>query len=132
VIEIGKIWEQLGGIVVEVGPETHDHIVARTSHVPHIAAAMLVAGLRGLPEEYSGLVGKGFIDVTRIASSDPEMWTDICTNNVEEIRETLETLRRDLEEFEMYLSEGEYEKIFDFFHSTKNMRDSLNHKDSNA
>jgi prephenate dehydrogenase len=130
--EIREMWKQLGGKVIDLEPDAHDRIVARTSHLPHIAAALLVAGLRALPEEYSKLVGKGFLDTTRIASSDPEMWADICMNNAEEIKEALATLRDDLDEFEMYLDEGEYEKFFDFFNSIKSLRDSLNQKDSNA
>ncbi|MBI5115509.1 prephenate dehydrogenase/arogenate dehydrogenase family protein [Candidatus Poribacteria bacterium] len=130
--EIREMWKQLGGKVVDLEPDAHDRIVARTSHSPHIVAALLVAGLRALPEEYSKLVGKGFLDTTRIASSDPEMWADICISNAEEIKEALATLRDDLDEFEMYLNEGEYEKFFDFFNSIKRLRDSLNQKDSNA
>jgi prephenate dehydrogenase len=70
-------------------------------------------------------VGKGFLDTTRIAASDPEMWTEICLNNTDEIREALLTLRGDLDEFELYLTEGSYEKIFEFFRSIKYLRESL-------
>jgi prephenate dehydrogenase len=78
------------------------------------------------------LLGKGFLDTTRIASSDPEMWTEICISNPEEIREALSDLRADLEEFEMFLGEGEYEKIFEFFQSMKLIRDSFNRETPNG
>lgn len=129
---VREMWECVGGNVVEMPPEAHDRVVAQTSHLPHIVAALLVAGLRTLPEDHGGLVGKGFLDTTRIASSDPEMWADICMNNPEEIREAMATLRNDLEEFDLYLSEGEYEKLFDFFSSAKRMRDLLNQKNQNG
>ncbi|MBI4831994.1 MAG: prephenate dehydrogenase/arogenate dehydrogenase family protein [Candidatus Lindowbacteria bacterium] len=130
--KIREMWEQFGGKVIDLDPEVHDRVVARTSHLPHIVAALLMAGLRALPEEYSKLVGKGFLDTTRIASSDPEMWADICVSNFEEIREAIAMLRDDLDELEMYLNGEEYEKLFDFFSLMKNLRDSLNQKESNA
>jgi prephenate dehydrogenase len=122
---VREMWERFGGKVMELDPQLHDSVVATTSHVPHIVAALLVAGLRTLREEHAGLVGKGFLDTTRIASSDPEMWADICMNNLEEIRESLVGFRNDIEEFELYLSEGDYDRILEFFKSVKQVRDSL-------
>lgn len=126
---VGEMWKSFGGKIIELGAEVHDRIMARTSHLPHIVAALLVAGLRALSEGQSDLVGKGFLDTTRIASSDPEMWADICMTNPTEIREALVMLRNDLETFEMYLTEGEYERILDFLMSTKSVRDALNQKE---
>ena len=126
---VTEMWERLGSDVVILDPEEHDRIVARTSHLPHIVASLLVANLRSLDEEAGELLGKGFLDTTRIASSDPEMWTDICVNNPEQIREALIDLRNDLDEFDMFLGDGEYEKIYEFFNSMKIMRDSLNNED---
>jgi prephenate dehydrogenase len=123
---VEEMWKSLGSDVVIVEPQEHDRIVARTSHLPHIVASLLVANLRALDEETGDLLGKGFLDTTRIASSDPEMWADICASNPEQIREALTDLRNDLDEFDMFLGDGEYEKIYEFFDSMKSMRDSLN------
>jgi cyclohexadieny/prephenate dehydrogenase len=65
------------------------------------------------------------LDTTRVAASDPEMWTEICLENVGQIQEALATLRADLDEFDLYLREGSYEKLFEFFRSVKTVRDSL-------
>ena len=124
------MWERLGGSAVELKPEIHDRVVAQTSHLPHVIAAMLVAGVRTLPKEYADLTGKGFLDTTRIASSDPEMWADICMNNSSEIRAAMATLRSDLDEFDLHLNEDRYEKVFEFFRSVKTVRDSLNQERS--
>ena len=83
-----------------------------------------------MEKDHYTLVGKGFLDTTRIASSDPEMWADICMSNADEIGETIIALRNDLDEFGLYLSEGEYEKILDFFQSAKQVRDSLDQERS--
>lgn len=125
---VEDMWERLGGDVVTLDPETHDRIVARTSHLPHIVASMLVANLRSLDDEATELVGKGFLDTTRIASSDPEMWADICASNPEQIREALVDLRSDLDEFDAFLGDGEYEKIYEFFDSMRLIRDSFDGK----
>jgi prephenate dehydrogenase len=129
---IEEMWERFGSTVVPLDPGSHDRIVARTSHLPHIAASLLVANLRALDEDTSELLGRGFLDTTRIAASDPEMWTEICISNPEEIREAVADLRADLEEFDMYLSQGEYEKIFEFFQSMKLTRDSFNREVPNG
>jgi len=126
---VEEMWERLGSNVVRVDPRTHDRIVARISHLPHILASLLIANLRALDEEHTEVVGTGFLDTTRIASSDPEMWADICMSNPEEIREAIVDLRNDLDEFDMYLAEGEYERILEFFESMKLVRDSFNRDD---
>jgi prephenate dehydrogenase len=123
---VGEMWERFGGRVTTLDPAAHDRVVARTSHLPHIAASLLVANLRVLDEENKGgLLGKGFLDATRIASSDSEMWADICVSNPEQIREAIGDFCADLEEFEKLLDDCEYEKILEFFRSIKLMRDSL-------
>jgi len=126
---VEEMWKRLGSNVVRVDPRTHDRIVARISHLPHILASLLIANLRALDEEHTEVVGTGFLDTTRIASSDPEMWADICMSNPEEIREAIVDLRNDLDEFDMYLAEGEYERILEFFESMKLVRDSFNRDD---
>lgn len=129
---VQELWENLGSEVVSLDPRTHDRVVARTSHLPHIAAALLVANLRALDEEHGEYVGKGFLDMTRIASSDPEMWADICVSNPHEIREAIVDLRNDLDELDMFIDEGEYEKIYEFFQAIKTIRDSLNPDNGNG
>jgi prephenate dehydrogenase len=126
---VEDMWESFGGEVVLLDPETHDRVVARTSHLPHIAAALLVANLRSLDEDQGELIGNGFLDTTRIASSDPEMWTDICMSNPDQIREAIVDLRNDLDEFDTFLDEGDYENIFAFFEAMKQARDSINQED---
>lgn len=122
---VKEMWDSLGGKVIEVEPHAHDRIVARTSHLPHIVASLLVAGLRMLEPDPGTLVGKGFLDTTRVAASDPEMWANICTNNIEEIQDAMHTLRNDLEAFDEYLGDGDYERLFEFFRAAKQLRDSL-------
>ena len=72
------LWEGLGSTVRRLSAETHDHLVAQISHLPHLAAYALVSAADGdaLP-----LAGRGFIDTTRIAASAETLWTDIFRQN---------------------------------------------------
>ena len=77
------IWQQCGARVSELTPETHDRIFAAVSHLPHLLAFALVdefAGRENADELFAFAAG-GFRDFTRIASSHPEMWRDICVAN---------------------------------------------------
>jgi prephenate dehydrogenase len=74
-------WRALGARVVMRGPAEHDEQVAWTSHTPHVLAFGFAAALAGAPAGSEDLTGGGFRDFTRIAESDPELWSDILTAN---------------------------------------------------
>ena len=75
---VTALWEGLGSTVRRLSAETHDQLVAQISHLPHLAAYALVSAADGdaLP-----LVGRGFVDTTRIAASAEGLWTDIFREN---------------------------------------------------
>jgi prephenate dehydrogenase len=72
------LWESLGSTVRQLTAEAHDHLVAEISHLPHLAAYALVSAAEAdaLP-----LVGRGFVDTTRIAASAETLWADIFREN---------------------------------------------------
>jgi len=74
-------WQALGARVVMRDPALHDDQVAWTSHTPHVLAFAFAAALARAPEGSGELTGGGFRDFTRIAESDPELWSDILTAN---------------------------------------------------
>ena len=86
--KVKEVVNELKAIPVVIDYKKHDYIVAAISHVPHIIAAGLVNMVKELDdkEEHMKLLAAGgFKDITRIASSDPTMWENICTENKEEI-----------------------------------------------
>lgn len=105
---VRAMWEQVGAEVTEMSVAHHDEVLAATSHLPHMLAFGLVdvlARMRGNDEIFRYAAG-GFKDFTRIASSSPEMWRDICIANAdalsqmlarfgEEMRDLSETIRRE-------------------------------------
>ncbi len=105
VVRLRKFWQSVGARVYFATPAEHDRLVARTSHLPHLAAAALVnVALRDRPEGIQPFIGPGFRDTTRVAGGSPEMWRDIvCTNReallkeLDEFRKKIEHLHRDIE-----------------------------------
>jgi len=87
-----------GAAVSTLDPEHHDAAVATVSHVPQLAASLVAARLEGLDEAAVALAGQGLRDVTRIAASDPRLWTQILAGNAAAVRDVLTALRADLDE----------------------------------
>jgi len=78
-----------GAAVVTMAADEHDAAVAVVSHVPQLAASVVAAQLRELPEDAVALSGGGIRDVTRIAASDPMLWTQILTGNASAVAPVL-------------------------------------------
>jgi prephenate dehydrogenase len=80
---VAALWAGVGARVVRLAPDLHDLLVAKTSHLPHLIAALLVAttGRQPLPDGVPLFCGPGFRDATRIAGGSPEMWRDIVKTN---------------------------------------------------
>jgi prephenate dehydrogenase len=78
-------------------PEAHDEAVARTSHVPHVMAALVAGRLAQAPADHLALSGQGVRDVTRIAAGDPALWEQILTANRGAVAGLLREVRADLD-----------------------------------
>jgi len=80
---IDSAWRACGARVYRMDPQEHDAVFAAVSHLPHLLAFALVHefGERADAARLFGYAGGGFRDFTRIASSHPEMWRDICISN---------------------------------------------------
>ena len=80
---VAGAWEACGARVARMTPEEHDGVFAAVSHLPHLLAYALVSDIAARPDaaRLFGYAAGGFRDFTRIASSHPEMWRDICVAN---------------------------------------------------
>ncbi|MBQ3513175.1 MAG: prephenate dehydrogenase/arogenate dehydrogenase family protein [Lachnospiraceae bacterium] len=106
----------------------HDDATAAISHVPHVIAANLVnmvAKHDNLEQHMRHLMAGGFKSTTRIASSSPEMWQNICLTNTESILKYLDSYQESLAEFKEVLKMKDEEKIMEFFSHAKEYRDSV-------
>jgi prephenate dehydrogenase len=99
------LWEGLGSTVRQLSPETHDHLVAEISHLPHLAAYALVSAAEAdaLP-----LVGRGFVDTTRIAASAESLWTDIFHENRQPLLDALARYEAVLARWRGLLARGDW------------------------
>jgi prephenate dehydrogenase len=84
---LAGLWRALGARVTRMTPEEHDQVFAAVSHLPHLLAYALVSdiGARANSAQLFGYAAGGFRDFTRIASSHPEMWRDICVANSDQL-----------------------------------------------
>lgn len=109
-------------------PEKHDFIVAGISHLPHIMASCLVNTVSELDTENQDMkrvAAGGFKDITRIASSSPEMWQQICLTNRSQISSVLDSFIQSLQHAKTLIDSSDSDQIMDLFTSSKNYRDSL-------
>ncbi len=106
----------------------HDDCAAVISHVPHVVAAGLVNLLGRYPgeeENIGALAGGGFCDTTRIASSDADMWADICLTNPVAITAGLEELQALLGDVAAAIRRGDRAAVHAFFAAAKARRDNI-------
>lgn len=106
----------------------HDRCASVISHIPHVAAAALVTLLNrshGDKEACLKLAGGGFKDTTRIASSNSDMWADICMTNQDAITNHLKLLQGILAEVIVAIESGDRQAVHDYFAEAKERRDSI-------
>jgi len=125
--EVSQVLAWTGAKLTTMNITEHDQCGAIISHVPHIAAAALVNLLALYPdlEDNFKLVGGGFRDTTRIASSNADMWADICLTNAQPIVDSLLHLQTLLDGVIDAVNEGDRQAIHHFFKRAKIRRDDL-------
>lgn len=121
---IKHFWEILGAIVSLMNAQYHDSILAATSHLPHLLAFALVdmLGHNDQQHEILNYAAGGFRDFTRIASSDPAMWTAICHANKTEIIPLLAQFKTELTKIEQLLLQDDYSQLAELFTYANNVR----------
>ncbi len=122
---VTEMWGKIGAEVVIMTPEHHDYVLAATSHLPHVLAFSLVDTLGTMNEsaEIFRYAAGGFRDFTRIASSDPTMWRDICVNNKAAILSVLKNYEQHLKALEVAIESQDADAINDIFVRAKKARD---------
>lgn len=122
--KLTTFWQRIGSSVSVMSVEHHDTVLAATSHLPHILAFALV-GLLGRKDEQREIfkyAAGGFKDFSRIASSDPTMWQDICLANKHEIIPLIQQLKDELSQIEQLLAHDDAPALFDTFSYARNAR----------
>ncbi|HSS65144.1 MAG TPA: prephenate dehydrogenase/arogenate dehydrogenase family protein [Gammaproteobacteria bacterium] len=123
--KVKSMWRATGARITEMSASHHDEVLAATSHLPHMLAYTLVDVLGRMEErvEIFRYAAGGFRDFTRIASSDPQMWHDICFANRDALVHALEHFSSDLDEAIDAIRRGDSEAIKSLFTRAKALRD---------
>lgn len=125
---ITEVIEKIGAKSLMVEKDEHDKILAQVSHIPHVVAAGLVNLLNKSEtrlEKFQQLIGGGFIDTTRIASSNPVMWEQILLSNSKNMVEQIEIFQNILEDLKADIIRKDNVAINLFFEKSKEYRDNL-------
>lgn len=122
---VQNFWKAVGGWPIRMTPETHDDLVSRSSHLPHVVAAELANYVLSPahPKEQALVCANGFKDTTRIASGSPEMWRDISMANRKNLGRVLGVFIEDLQEFQLALEREDVQAVEEFFTKAKQRRD---------
>ncbi len=122
---IMSLWADVGARVLTLTAATHDSLVSRSSHLPHLLAAEITAlVLGGNRHKHQGLLcANGFRDTTRIASGSPEMWRDIALANRTNLARDLGEVIHDLQALRKALKQSDPQSIEKFLDRGKQLRD---------
>ena len=114
--------------LIRLNANSHDHMTAVVSHFPHIVAASLVHQLHHETDAHpmtSRLAAGGFRDITRIASSNPQLWRDITLQNRHELINQLDKWMNEMQQVRTILESGDPMRIEQYFDDAKVVRDKL-------
>ncbi|GAB1393359.1 hypothetical protein MASR1M60_15220 [Rhodocyclaceae bacterium] len=123
---VRTVWEICGAKVSELAPEEHDRVFAAVSHLPHLLAFALVHDLAGRDnaDQLFGFAASGFRDFTRIASSHPEMWRDICLANRKALLQELDAYMAELLRTRVLLARADSDGLEQMFDTARTRRDA--------
>ena len=113
---------------IEIDAKEHDRVTSQISHFPHILASGLMEQTASYAEEHEmarRFAAGGFRDMTRIAESEPGMWTSILLSNRETIIERIEDFKRRLDEVGQAISKGDENQIWNFFNQAREQRQAM-------
>ena len=121
---VSASWTACGALVRQLDPAQHDAIFSAVSHLPHALAFALVAELAARPDAEAcfAFAGSGLRDFTRLASSQPEMWRDVCLANRAALRSDLAAYRDGLARVDALLAAADREALLRLFERARSAR----------
>lgn len=128
VSEYRDLVSSLGAIPLILSAGEHDYVTAAVSHLPHVIASSLVNLIRDSDSEegvMKMIAAGGFKDITRIASSSPDMWQQICMTNGENIAALLDSYISSLTSIREEIRNRNASCVYSFFNGARIYRDSF-------
>ncbi|MDQ8037276.1 MAG: bifunctional prephenate dehydrogenase/3-phosphoshikimate 1-carboxyvinyltransferase [Pedobacter sp.] len=126
---VRALWQAIGADVLEMTPERHDEVLAKTSHLPHLLAFSLVDTLARESENLDifRYAAGGFRDFTRIAASDPVMWHDIFLGTKQAVLSALQHFSDGVNELRAAIEKDDSEALLGVFTRAKAAREHFTH-----
>jgi prephenate dehydrogenase len=119
---VSEFWQSLGANVIFMSPDAHDRTLATTSHLPHLVAS---AAAQITPAADLKLTAGGWRDLTRIASGDADLWSQILLDNRASILNSLAGFEKTMAEFRSALEKADAAKLRQLLMEGKLRRDAL-------
>ena len=126
--KVKKLWKLMGSEISLMDPDKHDEIMAAVSHLPHVAAYAITSFIFDLRHAWPDILSYsagGFRDFTRIASSHPAMWCDICNYNREALMKMIEQYESSLNQFKTMIKDKNWFQLEKTMSEAKTLRDSF-------
>ena len=121
---ISALWACVGSEVLEMGAREHDGLLASTSHLPHMVAALVVRAVASEPDAID-FCGTGFRDTTRVASGSSAVWADIMESNREILRASLVRFQDELSGLLTLLDSGSHAEMEAWLREAANQRNEM-------
>ncbi|MFH1784258.1 MAG: prephenate dehydrogenase/arogenate dehydrogenase family protein [bacterium] len=125
------IWQKTGAKIISMPSKKHDNMVSYTSHLPHVLAFSLVSIVHQMSKKDKNinlLTAGSFKDLTRVASSDPGLWTQICIQNKKSMVSAIGQFMKILRKAEQDIKRSNRVRLLKSFSSAKYVRDSILNK----
>lgn len=119
---IESFWKSLGARVISMTPKAHDQAVSTISHVPHLVASALAAAT---PVDDLQLAGGGWLDTTRVAGANAELWRQILCDNRAHVLKSLDKFEKVLASFRHALVTDDQRTLLQLLEAGKRNRDSV-------
>lgn len=121
---VRSLWTGCGALTKDISAAEHDRLFAFISHLPHVLAYALVGTIGTNPKRDRLLqyAASGFKDFSRIASSDPDMWRDVCISNRDNLLAAMDEFSRETALLRKAVAEGDGLLMRDYFDKVKNLR----------
>jgi prephenate dehydrogenase len=124
--EVRRFWADAGAQVAVMAPEDHDRMIARTSHLPHLVAVMLVESICAVEGERGAMLcGGGFRDTTRIAAGSADIWHDIVKTNRAAVGEVLDDFEQVVQRVRRMIRDGDFELLRLFLEEARRKRNAF-------
>ncbi len=129
--QVRMLWEAAGARVSRMDAKEHDRLLAATSHLPHVIACVVIDSVVCMHGEQNvvDFSAGSLRDVTRIAASDPDMWSEVCHANRDNLVTALRKCRSGLDRFVEYLENGDLKGIVKCLKYANKHRGALGWKD---